>query len=123
MVVLGRTKLLVYSSASAATWTSTMDSVLAADSTETAARLKWKPSRLGGRTIAAPSATPGAMAAARRRERQVGSQMDHITDVTLLGAVGREDGSVIRFLMNHLVNATGLNLTETVYARERPQGR
>lgn len=99
-----------------------MDAVLREDSTETTARLKWRASRLGGRTIASPSATPGAMAAARRRGRQVGAQLDFLTEVTLLGEIGREDGVVIRLLMDHLAGAVGLRLTETDYARDPRAG-
>ena len=99
-----------------------MDGVFEEDSTETVARLKWKASRLGGRTIASPSATPGAMAAARRQGTRAASQVDYITDITLQGEIGREDGSVIRLLMVHLTQAVGLHLNETDYSREPKVG-
>ena len=95
-----------------------MDAVLQEDSTEASARLKWRPSRLGGRTIATPSAVPGALAAARRRANACGSQLDFVTDVTLKGEVGREDGVVVRLLMQHLVQSVGLQVVETDYGRD-----
>ena len=94
-----------------------MDQVMAADALETSVRLKWKASRNGCLTIATPSATTSALAASRRQGGRAASQLDHLTDFTIKGEVGREDGAVMKLLMDHLVAATGLNLTETDYAR------
>jgi hypothetical protein len=57
------------------------------------------------------------MAASKRSgiRKSTPSSHDYFTDVAILGEVGREDGEVIKALMNHLVNATGLTLKETSY--------
>ena len=122
MVFLDRGRFLVFTSATADTWTSTMDATCQEDSTDVGARLKWKPSRYGGRTVAHTSAVPQALAAARRRGQDNNVHRDFLTDVSILGEVGREDGAVVRRLMDHLIQTAGLQLQETDYAREARLG-
>ena len=62
------------------------------------------------------------MAASRRQGRQVGSHLGPITEVSLLGEVGREGGVVIRLLMSHLASSVGLQLAETDYSRDARPG-
>ncbi|CAK0806073.1 unnamed protein product, partial [Prorocentrum cordatum] len=47
---------------------------------------------------------------------------DFLTDVSILGEVGREDGAVVRRLMDHLIQSAGLQLQETDYDREARLG-
>ena len=122
LVPMSRSKLLLFSDATAETWTSVMDQVMKADGSETSVRLKWKASRNGGRTIATPSATATALAASRRLAGRAASHFDHLTDVMIKGEIGREDGAVMKLLMNHLAEATGLNLKETEYSRDPRPG-
>ena len=117
LIAISRNKLLVISETSKEQWTATMDQVLQENSTETSLRLKWKASRIGGRTIAIPSATTAALAASRRRGVKKESSLDYLTDVIIQGEVGREDGEVLRLLMTHVCQATGLSLRETDYSQ------
>ena len=122
LVAVSRTKILVISDASAEIWTSVMDRAMQEDTSETHFKLKWKPSRNGGRTIATPTATTAALAASRRQGNCVASSRDFFTDVAIQGEVGREDGEVMRLLMTHLVRATGLDIKETDYSRDPKSG-
>ena len=117
LVAISKTKLLAMSDASAETRTSVMDKALQEDSSESYFKLTWKPSRNGGRTIATPTATSAALAASRRQGNRAASSRDFLTDVSIQGEIGREDGEVMKLLMTHLTQATGLALAETDYSR------
>ena len=95
-----------------------MDATCQEDSTDVGARLKWKPSRHGGGTVAHTSAVPQALAAARRRGQDSKVHRDFLTDVSSLGEVGREGGAVVRRQRDHLIQTADLQLQDTDYGRE-----
>ena len=115
LLALSPTKLLVVSTATSETWTAKMDEVMTADLTMAAHRLKWKPSRNGGRTVAAPSATQASLAATRRNRGQpnLAALSTRTVEVQALGELGREDADVLRQLMLHTLTTAGLTLSET----------
>ena len=117
LAAISWTKLFVFSDTPAEQWTTMMNQVLQEDTTATAFKLKWKASRNGGRTIAVPSATAAALAASRRQGNANASSADLLADIIVQGEVGKEDGEVLRLLMTHLCQVTGLHLTETDYRR------
>ena len=100
-------------------WQQKMDTVLASDPDSAATRLKWKPSRCGGRALATPSATTTALSASRRRKGATrgSTSLDHIAELAIKGEVGREDGEVLKLLITHLSSATGIALVEADPAR------
>ena len=115
LLALSATKMLLVSSASPETWTSKLDEVLMNDVTQAAQRLKWKPSRNGGRTIATPSATQVSLAATRRTRGHpnAASLSSRTVEVQALGELGREDAAVLRQLMTVTLATAGLSLAET----------
>ena len=113
MLPISGGKTLLYSDAAAEVWTDTLDRVLAQDAGSAATRLKWKPSRFGGRAIACPSVMPSAVPASRQKPKLHHSMHDHITDIRVMGEVGREDAEVLRRILAHAIDITGLQLTET----------
>jgi hypothetical protein len=117
LIALSPSKCVVFTSMEQEAWTTCTDDILRTDVAENSIRLRWKSSRNAGRAFASPSVTPKAMAASMRSgtRKSIPSSHDYFTDVAILGEVGREDGEVIKALMNHLVNATGLVLKETSY--------
>ncbi|CAK0823307.1 unnamed protein product [Prorocentrum cordatum] len=117
MLPVSGSKVLLFSDAAPDTWKEVLDQVFAVDGRSAATRLKWKPSRYGGRPIESPSATTMALAAARRKGHRPHSTLDHITEVIVRGELGREGGQVLRRLMTHLSTAIGLETTETDYSR------
>jgi len=122
LVTILKNKVLVYSDAAADAWTSAMDLVLANDAADSLARLKWKTSKFGGRTIATPTATTTALAASRRGGNRRVSLLDHATTITLQGEVGREDGEALVKLMSHVVASTGLGLRPAASPHEPTVG-
>ena len=54
----------------------------------------------------------------RRNAARPASSLDYITEVILKGEVGREDGEVLRRIMDHTYNATGITLQEIAVGRE-----
>ena len=66
------------------------------DPSAAATKLKWKPSRFGGRAIAWPSVTASALAVSRQKPKLHNSVHDHVTDIRVMGEVGREDAEVLR---------------------------
>ena len=113
MIAISSTKVLVYTEATAETLKAKMDEVMTLDVEAAATKLKWKPSRNGGRAIATPSATTSSLAASRKKANKPSSAFDYITEVAVKGEVGREDGEVMRKLMAHVCSSTGLNINET----------
>ena len=115
-------RALVHTDTSAEVWTTTMDRVMGEDSRETAVRLRWRASKHGGRPFATPSATSNALAASKRRGTTPISTCNFSTDVTIRGEMGKEDGQVLRLLMQHAIGVTGLHLQETDYTRAPKMG-
>ena len=118
--MLSSRKALVYTEASVDSWTAAMDQVLTNDSGDSVARLKWRPSRNGGRTVASPTATTTALTATRRMGTRHATQLDYAATISLQGEAGKEDGEVLRQLMEHAVTATGLRL-QPATSPESPQ--
>ena len=117
MLLVTRSKVLVRTGAREDRWKTVMDELIRGDLGELAFRLKYKPSRNGGRAIATPADTEIAIAAGRRLamagERQ--AAQDFVADIIAVGEVGREDGEVLRYIMSHVCSATGLAIRESSY--------
>ena len=92
------------------------------DHAEVAARLKWRASRNGGRAIATPTATTRALAAARRNASDTGGRQLRTAEIVVNGEIGKDDGQVLSFLMQHVIQHTGLRLIETPGEREQMVG-
>ena len=113
MLAISRTKLLVYTEAATETWTEVLDRIMAVDLDSAATRLKWKPSKNGGRSVATPTATTTALTASRRRASNKGSPAtDYVTELAIKGEVGRADAEVLSKIMAHACKATGCNVKE-----------
>ena len=77
-------------------------------------KLKRKPSKNGGRTIATPSNTASALAAGKRRGNKTHSTMDKVADIIVKGELGKEDASILKRILDHTCNATGLDIKEAM---------
>ena len=117
MIPLSTHKALVISSTEAEVWVAKMDFVMQNDSQETAVKLRWKASRHAGRCIATPAATSKALAASKRRGTTSISVHNFTADAEVCGEVGKELGQIMAILMQHVMQASGLNIKETDYAR------
>jgi hypothetical protein len=117
MIPLSSGKALVFTNVDAEIWSRRFDTVMKEDQEETAVKIRWRASKNAGRTFASPTATSQALAASRRRGNAPISTFHFNADVAILGEVGKEDGQVLALLMQHVINATGLNLKETDYQR------
>jgi len=117
MIPIGPHKALVYTATAAEVWTQKMDFTMENDVLETAAKLRWKASKHGGRAYAGPTATPKALAASRRRGNGTISPFHFSADVEIMGELGKEDREVLALLMQHATRSTGINLCETDYRR------
>jgi len=122
MIAVSNSKLLIYTEATVETWTEVMDRVLAMDANSAATKLKWKPSKNGGRPIASPTATTSALAATRRKANKSASMTDYIAEVTVKGEMGKEDAEVLRRLMVHACTVTGFNVKEAADGRSPKTG-
>ena len=103
-------RFLVVTEATQEVLTQTMIDVMNKDGGLAATRLKWKPSRCGGRTIASPSQTANALAAGRRRTNKITSTMHSIAEVVVNGDTGHEDAEILKRIMDHACQAIGLHL-------------
>jgi len=54
----------------------------------------------------------GALAATKQKPKQRRSLVDYITDVKVLGEIGREDAEILRRIMEHACTATGISVKE-----------
>ena len=99
-----------------------MDSTMQEDVAETSVKIRWRSSKFGGKAFAGPSATTEALTASRRRGNQAVSAQHFLTEVSIHGEIGREDGQVVALLMNHAIRATGIALKETDYSRAPKPG-
>jgi len=122
MIPFSSRRALVYTHTAAEIWTSVMDRVMGEDVKETSVKLRWRASKHGGRTFAAPSATTKALAASRRRGTAPLSIHNYMADVEVKGEIGKEDGRVLALLMQHAITATGIQLQETDYNRAPKTG-
>ena len=122
LAAISPTKVTVFTHAEPATWTTTFDAVMATDSGETSVCLKWRASRHGGGTLAAPTATRQALAASKRHGKTTGGRQMRMAEVVVDGEVGKEDGQVLRLLMQHAIQRSGLQLTETAPGSEQKLG-
>ena len=115
-VYLSASKALIRTDASEDTWRPLLDKLLAEDPESAITRLRWKPSRNGGRPWLVPGATATKLAASRRRKGRTDDgtcQSHHFTEVRVNGEVGREDGEVMRKIIGHLTSHSPLQCTET----------
>jgi hypothetical protein len=111
LIPVSKNKVLIYTETAADTWIDSMNALLKQDPDTAATKLKWKPSKFGGRPFAVPSATSTTLGATSRQAGKTSSsRMDHITDITVRGELGREDGAILKSLMQHLALKTGLNI-------------
>ena len=111
LVALSAKRYLIQTAAEPEAWTAIMNAVLGRDAEDTTAKLKYKASVRGGRTIAAPAATTGALAAARRGGNRQITSADCVAEVSVAGEIGYEDQAVLGQIMDHLASRTGLALT------------
>ena len=116
LVAISPYRAVVYTTANAETWASIMNKVMTEDTVETGPKLKWRASKHGGRPYATPPATSKALAASKRRGSARATMQDYIAEVSMLGEIGKEDGQVIRALMQHATQAVGIQLVETSYS-------
>ena len=112
-IAVNENRALVYSEASSEVWIQTMDVVLTECPSDAVTKIRWKPSKNGGRPMASPSATSTALAASRKQPKVRPSVFDFVTDVRLKGEVGKEDADVLRRIMQHACSNTGVLLRET----------
>ena len=114
MIPMNDRKFLITTDATEETWKNMMNDVMSNDQKTAANKLKWKPSKNGGRTIATPSNTSSALAAGKRRGNKTHSTMDKVADIIVKGELGKEDASVLKRILDHACNATGLDIKEAV---------
>eukprot|EP00959_Pyramimonas_sp_CCMP1952_P342972 7185002-Pyramimonas_sp.AAC.1 len=111
---LSTDRMLILSVASAESWQPILDESLLEDAEQAIAKIKWKPSRCGGRPWAWPSDTANALGASRRRRgrpQRQGDMTEYITEVTIAGETGDNGQVVLGSLMNHVTSATGLAIS------------
>ena len=60
--------------------------------------------------------------ASRRRGTETSSDTDYIADLIAMGELGKEDGEVLKLVMQHVCSQTGLHIVETDYSREPRPG-
>eukprot|EP00959_Pyramimonas_sp_CCMP1952_P432942 9066257-Pyramimonas_sp.AAC.1 len=122
---LSKSTLLLTTEATASTWQQAMDTLMRNDPDSAVYKLKWRPSRHGGRPFASPSALPARIAATRRTKQTRGttSTVQAITDVEIKGHLHADEHALIRDLVTHLVGQTGISLTELQEDRGRRAGK
>jgi len=114
LVVIGPRRALVYSDAEAKTWTATMDEIMKIDLSASACKVKYKPCKMGGRTVATPTGTKGALGAVSRTVRGGCSPLDFMTIVSVQGETGSEDGQVLSGLMEWTAQHLRLQISAAV---------
>jgi len=95
LVALSAKRYLIQTTAEPEAWTAIMNAVLGRDAEDTIAKLKYKASVRGGRTIAVLAATTGALAAARRGGNRQITSADCVAEVSVAGEMGYEDQAVL----------------------------
>ena len=122
---LSKSTLLLTTEASAGTWQQAMDTMMRNDPDSAVYKLKWRPSRHGGRPFATPSALPARIAATRRAKQTRGtaSTVQAITDVEIKGHLHADEHALVRALVTHLVGQTGISLTELQEDRGHRAGK
>eukprot|EP00959_Pyramimonas_sp_CCMP1952_P170899 3571206-Pyramimonas_sp.AAC.1 len=91
MLALDSKRYLVVTAASNDTWSEVMDQVYLHDKQSAATRLKWKPSRNGGRVEATPSATATMLNAERRLGNKANRISEQIAEIVVKGELGKDD--------------------------------
>ncbi|CAK0817329.1 unnamed protein product [Prorocentrum cordatum] len=109
--ILSPTKFLLVLDASAGSWKGAIGEVWQQDAASAATRLKRRPSRFGGRVIAAPAAVAPRAAAAKRRAGKAHSISGYLAEIRVQGEIGLQDNEVLNRLMQHAVVSTGLSLS------------
>ena len=109
-LILSPQRILAQSEAEPQAWTAIMDSVLGRDADDATARLKYKASVHNGRTIATPTGTTAALSAARRGGNRRVTTVDCVAQIAAQGELGAENDAVLRRIMGHLAQVTGLPL-------------
>ena len=108
-------KVLLASDAEPDTWQEVMDKMLQEDPLGAVSRIRWKPSRHGGKPFASPSALPQQLAAARRvrANKPKCKALESITHVDIKGHVQADEHAVLQHLMQHLGQIMGITLVES----------
>ena len=117
-------KMLIATEAEEGSWRPALDRLMQEEPEAAITRIRWKPSRHGGRPWLTPSATPTQLGASRR---QKGASKDEnvnrfFTDIQLGKDVGPEDAPVMRQLLTHLGASTPVVLQESPPSRAPRQG-
>ena len=116
MVALTAEKVLLHTEAALETWQARLTSLMQQDPEAAIIRLKWRPSRHGGRPWAVPAATQVQLAAARRtsggRKCQA-APLRNIAEIHVRGSTGYDAQGVYRQLMSHLSQTIGITLAES----------
>ena len=63
-----------------------------------------------------------ALASGRRRGLRQASDRDYVTELIATGELGKEDGEVLKRIMQHVCAQMGIKLVETDYSREARVG-
>ena len=116
MVVLSSDKLLLHTDADPETWQPKLTALLQQDAQAAILRVKWRPSRHGGRPWAQPAAVQSQLAAARRTKGGRTGQtvpLRNIAEVHIRGPVGYDAHTVYRQLAAHVTQVAGIALVET----------
>ena len=125
LLALGGGKVLIHTEAKPETWQPLLDALPQQDPQNAITRIKWRPSRYGGRLWAKPGGTRTQLAAVQRTKGgRVGqtAPRSNVAEVRPRGAGACEDAQVFRALMAHLQRAAGLNLQETGPGQEATPG-
>ena len=115
ILALSSEKLLVSTDAEPEAWQPMLDSLMKQDPKSAIVRIKWRPSRHGGRPWATPEATQVQLAALRRTKGgRLGqaAPMCNVADVQSRGPTGYEDLEVYWQLMEHFQTTAGVALAE-----------
>ncbi len=110
---------LIRTEASAGRWEEAMTTRMRLAPSSCVTKVKWRPSHMGGRVWAQPSATSRqiqtvrAQAGARLRGHSPGSSArDLISEVSLQGCLGPEPAMLLRNLMHNIATRAQLQLAE-----------
>ncbi len=117
MVFINNEKILLHTDLEAEQWTNTMDRLMNEDPAAAILKLKWRCSRMGGRPFASPSLHNQQNAAVRNTKggtARMDGRLRDVTDIQLVGMPSQDEADIMRQLMDHLANASGIQLKEAI---------